>query len=115
MPNAVVATTMWDDVCEATGAQREQELRARFLDDMLADGCRLERFQNTCESAWDIIGRHSSTTLRLPGEMVDAGKPLHQTEAYIALNVPEWLPKWVVDVYAVSGTLHCSVVSWFEI
>jgi hypothetical protein len=95
MPNAVIATTMWDDVWETTGVDREQELRAQFWNSMLVDGCRLERFLNSYESAWDIIGEHSSTTLRLPDEMVDAGKLLHQTEAY---NINAGLPKWIVDL-----------------
>jgi predicted DNA binding CopG/RHH family protein len=89
MPNAVIATTMWDDVWETTGVDREQELRAQFWNSMLVDGCRLERFQNSYESAWDIIGEHSSTTLRLPDEMVDAGK---QTGAN------EGLPNWIVGL-----------------
>jgi hypothetical protein len=114
MPNAVIATTMWDEVWEATGVDREQELRAQFWNGMLANGCRLERFQNTCESAWDIIGQHSSTTLRLPDEMVDAGKLLHQTEAW---GINEGLPKWIVDLksrdpYAVSMVLHERSLDW---
>jgi len=91
MPNAVIATTMWDNIWERTGVDREQELRAQFWNSMLADGCRLERFQNTYESAWDIIGEHSS--LYLPDEM-GTGELLHETEAY---SINTGLPKWIVD------------------
>jgi len=103
MPNAVIATTMWDDVWEPTGVGREQVLRAQFWDGMLADGCRLERFQNTWESAWDIIGQHSSTTLRLQDELVDDGKLLHQTDAYTN-SVNEGLPKWILSLKAAIRT-----------
>jgi hypothetical protein len=89
MQNAVIATTMWDEVWEATGVGREQALRAQFWNGMLSNGCRLERFQNTCESAWDIIGQHSSATFRLPEEMVDDGK---QTGAN------EGLPNWIMGL-----------------
>jgi hypothetical protein len=95
MQNAVIATTMWDDVYEPTGVRREQELRDEFWNGMLADGCRLERFENTPESAWEIIGQHSSTTLRLPDEMIDDKKLLRQTEAHSANEV---LPKWIADL-----------------
>ena len=101
MPSAVIATTMWDDIWESTGVDREQELREQFWNSMLADGCRLERFQNTYDSAWDIIGEHSSTTLRLPDEIVDAGKLLHQTEAY---SINTGLPKWIVALKIAFGT-----------
>jgi hypothetical protein len=95
MPNAVIATTMWDDVHESTGVHREQELRDQFCSGMLADGCRLKRFENTSESAWEIIEQHSSTTLRLSDEMIDNKKLLHQTEAH---SVNEVLPKWIADL-----------------
>jgi len=61
-------------VIEQTGARREQELEY-FLQDMLEDGCRLERFENECQSVWDIVGKHSGTTLGLPDEMVERGNP----------------------------------------
>jgi hypothetical protein len=89
MQNAVIATTMWDEVWEEIGVNREEALKANFWNGMLANGCRLERFQNTRESAWDIIGQHSSTTLRLPDDMVDDGK---QTGAN------EGLPNWIVGL-----------------
>jgi hypothetical protein len=104
MPNAVIATTMWDDVHESTRVRREQELRDQFWSGMLADGCRFERFENTPESAWKIIGQHSSTTLRLSDEMIDNKKLLHQTEAH---SVNEVLPKWIADLKA---AVHSSLM-----
>jgi len=96
MPNAVIATTMWSEVSEQVGVRREQELKGHFWKEMLADGCRPKRFEDTCESAWDIVGNHSSTTLCLPTEIADSGKLLEETAAYDALN--DGLPKWIVDL-----------------
>jgi len=56
MPNVVIATTMWDRVSEEEGNEREDELKRDFWTGMVADGCRTERFENTYDSAWRIIG-----------------------------------------------------------
>jgi hypothetical protein len=56
MPNIILVTTMWGDVPMEKGEQREQELKRNFWKDMLADGCRMERFEDTWESAWGIVG-----------------------------------------------------------
>lgn len=55
MPNVVMATTMWGKVSEAEGIARENELKSKFWNGMLADGSRVERFEDTHESAWRII------------------------------------------------------------
>jgi hypothetical protein len=56
MPNAVIATTMWGRVRGTEGEKREARLKSKYWADMIAQGCRVERFQDTYESAWDIIG-----------------------------------------------------------
>jgi len=56
MPNAVVATTMWDKVSEADGKRREVQLKSDFFKGMIDNGCKIKRFKNTHESAWDILG-----------------------------------------------------------
>ena len=56
MPNVVIATTMWDRVSKEEGNEREDELKRDFWTGMVADGCRTERFENTYDSAWCIIG-----------------------------------------------------------
>ncbi|KIM75843.1 hypothetical protein PILCRDRAFT_13216 [Piloderma croceum F 1598] len=61
MPNIVIATTMWSKVSYEEGKRREDDLR-RLLQVMAANGCKIKRFDNTFESAWDIIGRNTSTT-----------------------------------------------------
>src|SRR5882672_4969397 len=56
IPNVVIITTMWKKVSEKEGTDREEELKQKFLDEMLANGCRTERFEDTYESAWHITG-----------------------------------------------------------
>jgi hypothetical protein len=98
MPNVVIATTMWGEVREANGIRREEELTRDFWKDMVADGCRIERFKDTRESAWDIVGKNSGTTLLLQKEMGDNGKSLEETEAYKTL----WRSlQWIVDLWKV--------------
>jgi hypothetical protein len=56
MPNVVIATTMWRRVRGTEGEEREARLKSAYWADMIAQGCRVERFQDTYESAWHIIG-----------------------------------------------------------
>jgi len=90
MPNAVLVTTMWSEVSKATGRQREEELRRDFWKDLVAVGCGIERFEDTRESAWRIIGniveKNSGTNVRLQVEMGDGGKTVHKTEAGARAN-----------------------------
>ncbi|KIM86840.1 hypothetical protein PILCRDRAFT_317843 [Piloderma croceum F 1598] len=56
MPNIVIATTMWRRVWGTEGEEREARLKSKYWADMIAQGCRVERFQDTYKSAWHIIG-----------------------------------------------------------
>jgi hypothetical protein len=55
MPNVVFTTTMWSKVTMEEGEVREGELKRKFWNDMMAAGCRIERFKDTHDSAWSII------------------------------------------------------------
>jgi len=55
MPNVVIATTMWGEVKTEHGERREKELKDTFWKDLLDRGCRVERFEDTYESAWFVI------------------------------------------------------------
>jgi hypothetical protein len=94
MPNVVIATTMWSKVSEAEGIAREKELKSKFWNGMLADGCRIERFKDTHESAWRIIDRAQD----LPG---NAPLLLNNTRVGITLN--EELEKLINDQKAARG------------
>jgi len=90
MPNVILVTTMWNDVGEAIGTRREEELRNVFWKYLVRAGCGIERFGDTRESAWRIIGnimqKNSRANLRLPKEMGDGGKTVHKTEAGTRAN-----------------------------
>jgi len=68
---------------------REKELKETFWKDLLDEGCRVERFEDTYESAWLIVDRlamEDRAKMRLTHEMVDRRLTLQQTEAGITLN-----------------------------
>jgi hypothetical protein len=54
MRNVVLATTMWNQVDENVGIQRENELKEIWRS-ILAKGSVARRFTGTFESAWDIV------------------------------------------------------------
>ena len=56
MPNVVIATTMWRRVWGTEGEDREARLKSAYWANIIAQGCKVERFQDTYESAWHIIG-----------------------------------------------------------
>jgi hypothetical protein len=90
MPNVVMATTMWGKLIDKKeGEVREEELKGDFWKEMITDGCTIRRFENTHESAWDIIdglaGKDRADVL-LPQEIVDIRLRLNETKAGIALG-----------------------------
>ncbi|KAL4078012.1 P-loop containing nucleoside triphosphate hydrolase protein [Scleroderma citrinum] len=85
--NVVLVTTMWDEVLEDVGLQREKELQSEFWKTMIRLGSTTRRFHLTEESAWEIINTISASLpeerrpLLIQQEMVDEHKPLHKTSA----------------------------------
>ncbi|KAL4078010.1 P-loop containing nucleoside triphosphate hydrolase protein [Scleroderma citrinum] len=85
--NVVLVTTMWDEVLEDVGLQREEELQSEFWKTMIRLGSTTRRFHLTEESAWEIINTISVSLpeerrpLLIQQEMVDEHKPLHKTSA----------------------------------
>jgi hypothetical protein len=55
MPNVVIATTMWSRVPDEEGAEREQSLMGVYWKEMIDEGCHVERFLDTRDSAWSIV------------------------------------------------------------
>lgn len=55
--NVVFATTFWSYLREKIGTQREQELWNIYWRDMLAMGCKYNRFDDNHDSAWKIINK----------------------------------------------------------
>ena len=61
MKNIILVTTMWGELKDpAIGELREKELKESFWKEMLAHGCRTARFEDTCGSAWRIVGSLSA-------------------------------------------------------
>jgi hypothetical protein len=86
--NVVLTTTMWDQVEDETGKNREDQLRTQFWESMLCCGSRMARFHRTVESAWEIIDSFSGHTrrpLQLQKETVDEGRKFNQTSPFQAL------------------------------
>jgi len=65
MPNVVIVTTMWSKVSEEEGTMREEVLKREVWNEMPNSGCRTERFEDTCESAWKIVGSMDTTGIEL--------------------------------------------------
>ncbi|KAL4076364.1 P-loop containing nucleoside triphosphate hydrolase protein [Scleroderma citrinum] len=85
--NVILVTTMWDEVEEDVGLQREEELRNTFWQWMIKLGSSSHRFNDTEESARKIINSISVSppgeryALQIQREMVDQHKPVHLTSA----------------------------------
>ncbi|KIM75842.1 hypothetical protein PILCRDRAFT_13215 [Piloderma croceum F 1598] len=89
MPNVVMATTMWSKVSEEEGRRREEELTEKFWNDLVANGCKVERFEDTHKSAWNIVdglAGSSRAEVLLPQEIVDNRLRLNETKAGVVLT-----------------------------
>ena len=88
--NVTIVTTKWDNVEEAVGMQREQELFEDFLNLMLQSGSSIERFRDTPESVWGIVDslveQGPVDAVQIQKDLVDLKKRLAETEAGIALG-----------------------------
>ncbi|KZP32010.1 hypothetical protein FIBSPDRAFT_907485 [Athelia psychrophila] len=88
MPHVVLGTTMWSDVPDGIAAQRDKELRDNFWKDMIAMGCKVQRFSDSYEGAWKMIGTlpTPSENVILSSELVEDKKRLNETGVAIKLN-----------------------------
>jgi hypothetical protein len=82
----VLTTTMWDDVEEETGAQREKELASVYWKSMVERGSSVKRFLNNRSSAFEILTPiinevNKNSALLLQTEMTELGLQLRQTTA----------------------------------
>ena len=83
LKNVVLVTTMWDEVDEEEGVNRENELTTRYWKKMIELGCRTSRFNNNTESALDIVSQFQDArcTVLLQRELVDFNLQLAKTSA----------------------------------
>jgi hypothetical protein len=86
LKNIILTTTMWDEVTEEVGEQREGELTRNYWKPLIDQGSRTLRYTNTYTSAWEIVdtalySKHEARTLQLQEELVDEKKKLPETSA----------------------------------
>ncbi|KAH7914571.1 P-loop containing nucleoside triphosphate hydrolase protein [Hygrophoropsis aurantiaca] len=53
--NITLATTKWGDVAEDAGVKHESDLAEKYWKNLLRQGMRMMRFEDTRQSAWEII------------------------------------------------------------
>ncbi|OCH89850.1 hypothetical protein OBBRIDRAFT_756012 [Obba rivulosa] len=88
LKNVVIMTTMWNQISEEVGAEREAEMASSIYRELLDAGARMMRFTNDVASAADIIDHillHDPVTLQIQEELA-AGKQLSETAAGTELN-----------------------------
>lgn len=94
LKNVLLVTTRWGMAEKADAEQakrREEQLRTdrKFWAGMIAGGSRMARFEDTRESALDLISSLEGcrpVTLQIQSELVDQDKNLSQTAAGISVN-----------------------------
>ena len=89
LTNVVLVSTRWNEVDEAVGALREQQLRDNFWANMLGLGSTMTRFHGNRDSAIGIASQlvsRQSIVLELQRELVQECKPLNQTVAGAFVN-----------------------------
>lgn len=84
LKNVVIVSTMWSEVNEVTGTQREKELLncPGFWGDMIDKGAYLARYERTQKSVdviLDLLVEKPSVCMRLQRELVDQRKNLWDT------------------------------------
>ncbi|KAF4582668.1 hypothetical protein EYR40_002591 [Pleurotus pulmonarius] len=86
LKNIILTTTMWDEVEGKTGEQREEELKKHYWKSMISQGSTAMRFENTEQSAWNIIdaivnSHNERYAVELQEELVDMKQGLPETKA----------------------------------
>ena len=83
LKNVVLVTTMWDEVGEEEGSNRETELSTTYWKSMIELGCRTSRFYNDTQSARDIVSQFQDArcAVLLQKELVELHLELRETSA----------------------------------
>ena len=83
LENVILVTTMWDEVEEDEGYQREEELRGKYWKTMIDQGSVSARYHGTLDSAWDIVEYFTTQrqAVLLQREMHELGNLLDGTPA----------------------------------
>jgi hypothetical protein len=85
----VLVTTMWDKVNPVVGERRQSELEYKYFHELLRRGATAMRFNNTRQSAWEIMeavfAESEREAVLIQEELVDLKKRLNETSAGKAL------------------------------
>ncbi|OAG21716.1 P-loop containing nucleoside triphosphate hydrolase protein, partial [Alternaria alternata] len=89
LQNVLLVTSRWDGVTQATGSDRERQLREKFWAYMLGRGSNMSRFLGDRDSAIALTGQllcKDVVVLELQKEIVHQKKRLDQTAAGSLVN-----------------------------
>ena len=89
LQNVLLVTSRWDGVTQATGSDRERQLREKFWAYMLGRGSNMSRFLGDRDSAIALTGQllcKDVVVLKLQKEIVHQKKRLDQTAAGSLVN-----------------------------
>ena len=83
LKNVVLVTTMWGEVGEEEGSNRENELTTKYWNTMIESGSHTSRFYNDTKSALDIVSQFQDArcAVLLQKELVDMHLELAETSA----------------------------------
>ena len=80
---------MWDKIDPVVGERRQSELEYKYFHGLLRRGATVVRFNNTCQSAWEIMeaifAESEREAVLIQEELVDLKKRLNETSAGKAL------------------------------
>jgi len=84
--SVILGTTKWEEVQKGVGERRETQLIETYWKDMTAQGSRVQRFENTSDSAWKIVhgilaALEKSEALQIQNELVNLQEIIPETEA----------------------------------
>ncbi|KAI5984612.1 hypothetical protein EDD15DRAFT_2307624 [Pisolithus albus] len=90
-----LVTTMWDEADKSEATEAEGTLEEKQWNSLIAAGAKPQRFDNTSESAWNIVRGlgNTTTTLLLQKEMVNLEKSLKDTTAGRGFPLEESFPE----------------------
>ena len=89
LKNVILMTNMWGQVTPQQGAAREQQLKEEHFKAAIEKGARMQRHNNTPESARAILReilKNQPTVLQIQRELIDEGKDIGETGAGAELN-----------------------------
>ena len=85
--SVILGTTKWGDVFKEDGDKRTQQLRDNYWRDMVDQGSKVFKFEDSSKSAWTMVdsivelNRSRAEVLQIQRELVDARKLIPDTEA----------------------------------